>query len=893
MSLPLRRIVTAASLLALANSYVHAQCSDWSPGLEATAPDFATRTPLKAKQIASFDPGTGPQLFAFGADSTGLGSVGRWNGSKWEVVRENDNALSTFEHTTLAGTPVLVALGNGGSSGAFGVVHVFDGTTWSELPPAHFWITCATAHDDGTGSALYVGGFSSTFAGDFNVARWNGASWTDISYNAPGLFDGWLTSLVSFDDGSGPRLWAGMTAAANSVVDERTWRWNGTTWTPAGAFRARVNRFAVFNGQLYAGTTPYAAQPSGLYRWNGSAWSAIGPVAGDVRDLEVVDFGAGPRLALGGAAVTGLGGIPFANFALYDGTTIAAPAGGTPNGDVSTLAVARENGVTRVYAAGNFRAAGTIACDGLASTDVASWSAFGHGLDRPVYALAGRPAPGGGELHAAGLFSLAGIDGARKITASFVNGQWVDSGASLAASSASMNALATLDLGAGPELYGAGWFSGAQAISSANETTGVLRFNGTAWTRFAPDAGGAALCLTGFVDGSGNAQLVLGGYFPLAPAPSEGVVAWNGTSWNTFAGVPIGEVEALTTFDAGGGQQLYAAGRNTFGSSTSRVARWNGTSWTALGTNLQMPAEVHALCVYDAGGGPQLYAAGGFTEWNLNSPVLARWNGTAWTTMLPPALDMRINALCVHDDGRGPALYAAGIFSAIGGVAASNVARFDGAVWAPVAGGTDDMVFAMTSFDDDGDGDAELFLGGRFVTAGTVSSSRVARLEGCPHYASFCAGDGSLTDHATPCPCGNNGASGHGCANSADASGALLSASGSASADSIVLAGANMPANAAGVYLQHDALGDRVFGDGVACTGGNLIRLRNRTASGGASRFPDAALAQDSTTTLSRRGYVTPGSGVVRYYSLHYRNAASTFCPPADANVTNGVRVLW
>mgnify|MGYP000854040137 CR=1 FL=1 len=41
-----------------------------------------------------------------------------------------------------------------------------------------------------------------------------------------------------------------------------------------------------------------------------------------------------------------------------------------------------------------------------------------------------------------------------------------------------------------------------------------------------------------------------------------------------------------------------------------------------------------------------------------------------------------------------------------------------------------------------------------------------------PAITAFCAGDGALVDHTTPCPCGNNGAAGNGCANSVVATGA-------------------------------------------------------------------------------------------------------------------------
>jgi hypothetical protein len=91
--------------------------------------------------------------------------------------------------------------------------------------------------------------------------------------------------------------------------------------------------------------------------------------------------------------------------------------------------------------------------------------------------------------------------------------------------------------------------------------------------------------------------------------------------------------------------------------------------------------------------------------------------------------------------------------------------------------------------------------------------------------------------------------------------------------------------------LQHDAAGDFIFHDGVLCAGGTLIRLRGRNAVLGAASFPNPLF--DSTITLSQRGGVFPGQGVRRYYSAWYRNASPTFCPPATANVTNGLFVDW
>lgn len=165
---------------------------------------------------------------------------------------------------------------------------------------------------------------------------------------------------------------------------------------------------------------------------------------------------------------------------------------------------------------------------------------------------------------------------------------------------------------------------------------------------------------------------------------------------------------------------------------------------------------------------------------------------------------------------------------------------------------------------------------------------RIGTFQPRPPTLGFCFGDGADPGHATHCPCGNNGAAGNGCANSVNPSGANLSASGASSPDTIVLSGSGMPATATCTYLQGDALDDVVFGDGVRCAGGTLIRLSTKTNAGGMSKFPSAG-----DLSVSTRGVVTPGSGAVRYYQAQYRNAAATFCPPATINITNGLRIIW
>ncbi|MBI5361751.1 MAG: hypothetical protein HZA53_01145, partial [Planctomycetes bacterium] len=157
----------------------------------------------------------------------------------------------------------------------------------------------------------------------------------------------------------------------------------------------------------------------------------------------------------------------------------------------------------------------------------------------------------------------------------------------------------------------------------------------------------------------------------------------------------------------------------------------------------------------------------------------------------------------------------------------------------------------------------------------------------------LCSGDGTLS---TPCPCGNSGTSGHGCANSANPSGAQLTATGFTELDpltlteNVVLHGSGMPATSSTIYLKSDGLNaaGSVFGDGVSCLTGSIIRLRTKINVGGASSFPEPG-----DPMLSVRGATPSGSGLTGYYAAYYRNAAGAFCPPATFNISNGVSITW
>lgn len=154
----------------------------------------------------------------------------------------------------------------------------------------------------------------------------------------------------------------------------------------------------------------------------------------------------------------------------------------------------------------------------------------------------------------------------------------------------------------------------------------------------------------------------------------------------------------------------------------------------------------------------------------------------------------------------------------------------------------------------------------------------------------FCEGD-QHDIFFTPCPCDNAGAPGHGCANSVDPAGALLDVSGNTNpTDSLFLIASQMPATVSSIFLKGDvnATSGILFGDGVRCVDGSLIRLGTETNVAGSSVYPTGG-----QLPVSVKGLTPVGSGQTGYYQTYYRNSSATFCPPETFNVTNGFLVVW
>jgi len=175
---------------------------------------------------------------------------------------------------------------------------------------------------------------------------------------------------------------------------------------------------------------------------------------------------------------------------------------------------------------------------------------------------------------------------------------------------------------------------------------------------------------------------------------------------------------------------------------------------------------------------------------------------------------------------------------------------------------------------------------------GGSTYSRHVELNVAGDGVAYCSGE---VGEGTPCPCNNDNDGSlpdAGCANGAFASGAKLIATGDASvsADTIQLVAANVHPSNSGLFFQADNAVNSgaglVFGDGLRCAGGALIRLQVRFAN-------TSGVAQTSISVSSKGGI---SAGETKRYQYWYRdNSGHQPCGVGvnDFNLTNGLRITW
>jgi hypothetical protein len=334
-----------------------------------------------------------------------------------------------------------------------------------------------------------------------------------------------------------------------------------------------------------------------------------------------------------------------------------------------------------------------------------------------------------GNLYIGGTFTIAGGAYAANIA------QWNGSSWSAVGSGMSEDGFVYALAVSGSTLYAGGSFTNAGGIAVNN----IAQWNGSNWSALGLGMGGSSPYV-GALAVSGS-TLYAGGSFAMAGGSAASRVAqWNGTSWSALGSGLNGQVNALAV----SGSTLYAGGEFTksggisgfgggSGISATNVAQWNGTNWSALGSGISgeggfVGPYVDALAV----SGSTLYAGGDFTRaGGIAATNIAQWNGSSWSALgsgvsgVADNLIGDVYALAVS----GGTLYAGGAFTSADGSPANNIAQWNGSSWSALDSGTNSVglnngVFALAV------SGSTLYAGGVFTAAGGSAANYVAQWNG-------------------------------------------------------------------------------------------------------------------------------------------------------------------
>jgi hypothetical protein len=274
------------------------------------------------------------------------------------------------------------------------------------------------------------------------------------------------------------------------------------------------------------------------------------------------------------------------------------------------------------------------------------------------------------------------------------------------------------------DLIAGGFFTRVGGVSAS----GIARWDGSSWSPIGEGLQGGLSDLGGVLSMVVyEGHLVVAGFFDHAGGvPANNIAQWDGSVWSALgSGISVASLQDGLFSMAAHDGSLYVGGSFLDAGSVPvhHIARWDGGAWHAAGDGVsgtQTPG-VGSMALYQG----DLVAGGNFSSIDgVDADHIARWNGVSWAPLGTGIEGHQDSVVVVAQTVLGDNLYAGGVFRKAGGVAASNLACWDGAAWSPLGPGTNDRVEALCRYGND------LIAGGTFTRAGLESVGCIARWNG-------------------------------------------------------------------------------------------------------------------------------------------------------------------
>jgi hypothetical protein len=177
--------------------------------------------------------------------------------------------------------------------------------------------------------------------------------------------------------------------------------------------------------------------------------------------------------------------------------------------------------------------------------------------------------------------------------------------------------------------------------------------------------------------------------------------------------------------------ELYVGGSFTTagGVSANYIAKWNGSNWSSVGAGLNNAGGnggVFTMIVYNN----ELYVGGFFTSaGSVPANGIAKWNGTTWSSVGGGVTFSASAGMITSLEVLNNELYVGGLYTSAGSVSANGIAKWNGSNWyalgtginypnGPISG------IGMKAYNN------EIYISGNISSAGGVSVNNIAKWNG-------------------------------------------------------------------------------------------------------------------------------------------------------------------
>lgn len=398
--------------------------------------------------------------------------IARWNGTTWFPMGAGFGPGSVGRVLSVNVLPNGDVLAGGwfqpfGGGNQNGIAR-WDGTAWQNLGSGcDFEVQSMLGLANG--HVLAGGAFPSAGGAAGPLAEWDGTTWSSFGVAPRSGTGGTISAVATMSNGD--LVVGGAFTNAGGVAAFNLARWNGASWSAAPGYLGPYNQVWIQsllplpNGEVVVGGEIYTSPggSSGIARWDGSQWLAMGTgTSGNVRALARMRNGD----VIAGGSFSYMNQLPASCIARWDGLSWSALGAGLDNEVYAALPMPNGD----LIVGGLFANAGGAAANHIARWNGAVWSPLGSGTNGMVRSLGVLPT---GEIVAAGSFSLAGGVAANGV-AQWNGSSWSAMGAGFASATDVVSAIAVLPDG--------GVLAGGRLTIGSNPSCAVARWDGAAWS---------------------------------------------------------------------------------------------------------------------------------------------------------------------------------------------------------------------------------------------------------------------------------------------------------------------------------------------------------------------------------------------------------------------------